>query len=471
MIDNREDETIDRNQAGEKDERRTGREESISDLLVIGDSVVTLNRSGEIIPRGAVLIRHGLIADVGPAERLQGEHPQARRMEAGGVIMPGLICAHMHLYSTMARGMALKDEPPADFVQILERLWWRLDRALQEEDILYSALVPLMDCIRHGTTAVIDHHASPGCIAGSLDILAEAVSQAGLRASLCYEVSDRGGPEEARAGIEENVRFLRRCRQEENPLLGASFGLHASFTLSDETLQRCVEQAAGLGSGFHLHVAEDAADVRDAREKYGKSTVRRLADLGILGPRTLAIHCVHVDGDDIEQLAETGTWVVHNPQSNCNNGVGVAPVLEMMARGVPVGLGSDGFTANMFDEIRTANILHKLDRHDPRVAYAEVPRMIFENNRRIAGLFFDQPLGVIEPGAAADIIALDYDPATPLGMGSFWGHLLFGLAGARVETTIVQGKILMHQGKLLGLDEAEICARSRQLAEKLWDRF
>jgi len=462
---------IDTDQDREKGGKSTGETEGADDLLMLGEYVVTLNRSGEIIPRGAVLIRDGRVADIGPAEQLGREHPQARRMDAGGVIMPGLICAHMHLYSTMARGMALKDEPPANFVQILERLWWRLDRALGEEDIRYSALVALIACIRHGTTTVIDHHASPGCIAGSLDVLAGAVRQAGLRASLCYEVSDRGGPEQARSGIEENVRFLRRCRQENDPFLGASFGLHASFTLSNETLEHCVGEADDLKSGFHLHVAEDAADVRDAMEKYGRSTVRRLADLGVLGPETLAIHCVHVDESDIELLRQTGTTVVHNPESNCNNGVGVAPVLEMMDRGIPVGLGSDGFTANMFDEIRTANILHKLNRRDPRVAYGEVPRMVFENNRRIAGLFFDQPLGVIEPGAAADLIVLDYHPATPLDAGSFWGHVLFGLAGARVSTTIVGGRILMHQGQLLNLDEAEICARSRQLSEKLWSRF
>jgi len=471
MIAGKEGDMIGRDQGGEKDEKRMAENGGTNDLLVGGDYVITLNRSGEIIPRGAVLIRDGRVAEVGPAKALGREHPEIRRLDAGGVIMPGLICAHMHLYSTMARGMALKDEPPANFVQILERLWWRLDKVLGEEDIRYSALVALMACIRHGTTTLIDHHASPGHIAGSLDILADAVRQAGLRASLCYEVSDRGGSREAQAGIEENIRFLQRCRREGDPYLGASFGLHASFTLSDETLDRCVREAAELGSGFHLHVAEDAADVRDAREKYGKSTVRRLADAGILGPQTLAIHCVHVDEEDIGLLRETGTKVVHNPESNCNNGVGVAPVLEMMAAGIPVGLGSDGFTANMFDEIRTANILHKLDHRDPRVAYAEVPRMIFENNRRIAGLYFDPPVGIIEPGAAADLIVLDYDPATPLDAGSFWGHLLFGLAGARVNTTIVGGKILMHKGELLHLDEAEICARSRKLSEKLWDRF
>jgi putative selenium metabolism protein SsnA len=441
-------------------------------LLIAHASLVTLDESGQIIPDGALLIRDGIIVEVGPTQKLIGRHPTEQILDAGGqLVMPGLINAHMHLYSTLARGMALKDEPPANFVQILERLWWRLDRALVEEDILYSALVALISCIRHGTTTIIDHHASPGNIPGSLDLIADAMEQTGLRGCLCYEVSDRGGPQEAEAGIGENCRFIRRCQTEKNPMLAASFGLHASFTLSDKTLKQCVKLAADLGVGFHLHVAEDAADVRDAQQKYGKSTVQRLADIDVLGPQTLAIHCVHVDDDDMEILRKMGANVVHNPQSNCNNGVGVAPVLEMMGQGIRVGLGSDGFTANMFDEIRTANILHKLFHRDPRVGYAEVQQMAFQNNREIAALFFDSPLGIIRPGAAADLIFLEYYPPTPLRSETFLGHLLFGIGGARVQTTIVNGKILMRDGQLLCLNEEDVAARARELAGKLWERF
>lgn len=441
-------------------------------MLIIHANLVTLDESGRIIPDGALLIRNGLVVEVDSTQQLSGRHGEERVLDAQGqLVMPGLINAHTHLYSTLARGMALKDEPPANFVQILERLWWRLDKALVAEDILYSALVALIGCIRHGTTTIVDHHASPGSISGSLDLIAQAIDQAGLRACLCYEVSDRGGQQEAQAGIQENRRFIRRCQDEKKTLQAASFGLHASFTLSDETLRRCVALAKDLGVGFHLHVAEDAADVRDARAKYRKSVVKRLADFGILGPETLAIHCVHVDGDDMDILRETGTNVVHNPQSNCNNGVGVAPVLEMLDRGIRVGLGSDGFTANMFDEIRTANILHKLSHGDPRVGYAELPRMAFQNNRDIAGLFFQDSLGVIRPGAAADLIFLDYHPPTPLRSDNFLGHLLFGISGARVQTTIVAGKELMRDGQLLNLNEEEIALRARELAGKLWERF
>jgi len=441
-------------------------------MFITNANLVTLDASGQIISDGALLIDDGLIAEVGSTQELSQRHGRELVLNAGGqVVMPGLINAHTHLYSTLARGMALKDEPPANFLQILERLWWRLDKALLKEDIFYSALIALISCIRHGTTTVIDHHASPGSIAGSLDLIAQALERTGLRGCLCYEVSDRDGPEKAEAGLQENSRFIQRCRQERNPKLAACFGLHASFTLCDETIKRCVELAGNLDVGFHLHVAEDAADVQDARQKYGKSTVQRLDDLGVLGPRSLAIHCVHVDEDDIGILRRTDTNVVHNPQSNCNNGVGVAPVLEMMEGGVRVGLGSDGFTANMFDEIRTANILHKLSHRDPRVGYAQVPQMVFQNNREIASLFFDRPLGVIRPGAAADLIFLDYHPATPLRSDTFLGHLLFGLAGARVQSTVVGGKVLMQDGQMVALDEEEVAARSRDLAVKLWERF
>jgi len=234
-------------------------------MFITNANLVTLDASGQIISDGALLIDDGLIAEVGSTQELSQRHGRELVLNAGGqVVMPGLINAHTHLYSTLARGMALKDEPPANFLQILERLWWRLDKALLKEDIFYSALIALISCIRHGTTTVIDHHASPGSIAGSLDLIAQALERTGLRGCLCYEVSDRDGPEKAEAGLQENSRFIQRCRQERNPKLAACFGLHASFTLCDETIKRCVELAGNLDVGFHLHVAEDAADVQDA---------------------------------------------------------------------------------------------------------------------------------------------------------------------------------------------------------------
>jgi putative selenium metabolism protein SsnA len=384
--------------------------------------------------------------------------------------MPGLICAHTHYYGLFARGMAIPGEAPADFPQILERLWWRLDKALSLEDIRYSALYCLVDAIRNGTTTLIDHHASPHAIPDSLDAIAEAVLQAGVRSCLCYEVSDRDGSKRTAEGLEENARFIRRVKGQAG-LLGATFGLHASLTLSDETLARAVDMAQQLDVGFHIHVAEAAADVQDSLEKYGLRVVERLARCGILGPKTIAAHCVHVNERDLDLLHETGTRVVHNPRSNMNNAVGVADVPKMLAKGIAVGLGNDGFSNNMFAEIKTAYLLHKLAKGDPRVLGADqVLTMAMHNNAQTAGLFYPQPLAELTPGACADVIFLDYVPPTPLTVGNLPWHIMFGVDGAHVSTTIVAGKVLMHNRELTTLDEEEIGARARELAAKMWRR-
>ena len=229
--------------------------------------------------------------------------------------------------------MAIPGAPATNFLEILERLWWKLDRALLWDDVRASALICLVDAIRHGCTTLIDHHASPNVIDGSLDIIADAVKETGLRASLCYEVTDRNGLDGARAGIAENVRFIKRCRQERDPQLGASFGLHAALTVSDETLEASRAAVAGLGAGFHIHVAEDKADEDESLRKYGLRVVERRQKFDILGPRSIAVHCVHLDEFEKDILHETWTWVTHQPRSNMNNAVGLPDVAGMLRAG------------------------------------------------------------------------------------------------------------------------------------------
>ncbi len=438
--------------------------------LVTGGIVMTMGRTAEVILSGGVLVEGAVIRAVGDAAALASEHPDAARVDFGGkLIMPGLINAHTHLYSALARGMPFRAEAPSNFVEILDRVWWNLDKQLDGEAVYMSAMVGLLDSLRHGTTTLLDHHASPFGAAGSLSRMADAVEEVGLRACLAYEVSDRDGPEVAQAGIDENVSFLNRCRREKSEFLAASFGLHASFTLSDATLRKCVEAAGD--SGFHVHVAEDRADLEDARSRSSRSVVARLADLGVLGPRTLAIHCIHVDEEDMKVLAATGTKVVHNPQSNCNNAVGTADVLGMLARGVTVGLGSDGFSANPLDELRAANILHKLVKRDPRVGTMEVCDLLFRYNPEIAGLFFEKPVGALEPGAWADLIVVDYRSPTPIHKENQIGHLLFGIAGAPVDSVMIGGRFRMQAGEIVGVDEEKVLARARKAAARLWEKL
>jgi len=439
-------------------------------MLITNGTLVTFEEENELIPDGALLTEGDRIAAVGRTTELMGRYPNEEILDAQGkLVMPGIICAHTHFYGAFARGMALKTAPPSNFPQILEFLWWRLDKALNLDDIRYSALVCLVDAIQNGTTTLIDHHASPRAVAGSLDVIGEAVTEAGLRACLCYEVSDRDGEEMALEGITENERWIRRASGD---LLAGTFGLHASLTLSDETLKRAVELANGLNVGFHIHVAEDKADVADSLKKSGLRVVERLEKAGVLGTKTIAAHAVHIDAFETDILRETGTKVVHNPRSNMNNAVGVADVPRMLRRGIDVGLGNDGFSNNMFSEMKTAFLLHKLAQGDPRVMGADqVLKMSVRNNARIANLFFPKPLGELSVGAYADIILLDYIPTTPLHAGNFPWHLIFGMDGGQVDTTMVGGKILMKDRRLLTLDEEAICARSRELAQKLWARM
>jgi len=441
-------------------------------MLVVNGTLLTFGANNQIIENGAIRIQDGVISDVSTTSDLRDRYPGEEELDAAGkLVMPGLICAHTHFYGLFARGMSLRQEAPADFAQILERLWWRLDKALGFDDIRYSALVCLIDAIRNGTTTLLDHHASPCAIEGSLDVIAEAVNQSGVRCCLCYEASDRDGPETAQAGLDENARFIAQVKDQEG-LLAATFGLHASLTLSDETLARAVEMARGLDVGFHIHVAEGAADVQDSLKKYGLRVVERLARRGILGPKTIAAHCVHLEANEINILRETGTRVVHNPRSNMNNAVGTANVPQMLGSFIEVGLGNDGFSNNMFREMKTAYLVHKLIAQDPRVLGADqVLAMAVQNNAQTARLFFSRPLGELTPGAYADLVFLDYIPPTPLTVANLPWHIIFGMDGSHVSTTIVAGKVLMHDRELQTLDEGEICARARELAARLWQRL
>ena len=430
--------------------------------------VVTLGKENRVLWNGSVVTEGDRVEAVGKAVETKNRYPEAEVVDCSGkMILPGFICAHHHFYSTMARGMAPPGEPASNFVEVLERLWWKLDMALAEEDITLSTQIPLIECIRNGTTTIIDHHASPSFREGSLDLIEGAVRQAGLRASLCYEVSDRNKPG---AGIAENERFIKKVGKGDGQI-AALMGLHASFTVSDETVKTCVGIAEDAGVGCHIHVAEDAADREDSLAKYGVPTVNRLQNLGVAGEKSIFVHCVHIDEAEMEILADTNTIVVHNPESNMNNAVGVTKLLKLLGKGVLVGLGTDGMSSDMLSQMRCAYLLHRLDNLDPRVAFLEAPQVLLWNNAEIAERQFGLQLGEIAEGRPADLAILDYHPPTPLNENNFLGHLIFGLVDATVDTTVCKGKILMRGKQILTLDEERIAARSRELAPKMWKRL
>jgi putative selenium metabolism protein SsnA len=449
--------------------------ENEQEYLVTNATLVTWEKPNRILENHSLYVDNGIITAIGPTTELERDYPLIDRMDAKGqLVMPGNICTHTHFYGAFARGMAIPGLPPKDFTEILEKLWWSLDKCLTLEDVCLSALVMLVDAIRHGTTTLIDHHASPNAIEGSLDVIAAAVEEAGVRAVLCYEVSDRDGPEKTRQGIEENLRFIQRTRRENvaDGRVQATFGMHASLTLSDATLDACREIAPD-DVGFHLHAAEGAADQYDSIQKSGLRVVERLHRHGILGPHSILAHAVHVDAHEINLLGESGSWVTHQPRSNMNNAVGAAPVESLLNAGVKVGLGTDGFSSTMWQEGKIAYLLQKSWQRDPRsMSGVEVINMLFYNNARLVeNIFKGSQIGSLATGAVADIIFVDYHPPTPMDPDNLPWHILFGFQESMISTTIAAGKVLMRDHQILVLDEAEISVKARQLAASLWSRY
>ena len=444
-------------------------------MIVTNGIIVTWEKPNRILIDHAILIKDGIIKSIEPQQNLLDANPEEENLDARGqYVLPGNICAHTHFYGAFARGMAIPGRPPKDFPEILQKLWWPLDKSLTFEDIRASALVMLVDAIRNGTTTLIDHHASPNAIQGSLDVIAEAIDESGLRGVLCYEVTDRDGGGKSKDGIEENVRFIERANREKiaGGRVGATFGLHASLTLSEETLDAC-RQAAPEGTGFHIHVAEHEADEYDSIAKSGMRIVDRLHRHQILGPRSIVAHAVHVDAREVNLLAESGTWVTHQPRSNMNNGVGVSEVESMMRAGVGVCLGTDGFPHTMWEEWKMTYFLQKVWHRDPRrMSALDVVEMAIYNNASLANQFFSgPPLGNIQPGACADLIFVNYHPHTPVTVENLPWQIVFGFNESMVTSMIVGGKLLMQDRKILSLDEEAITAHARELAPAVWKRY
>jgi putative selenium metabolism protein SsnA len=329
----------------------------------------------------------------------------------------------------------------------------------------------MIDQVRSGVTSVIDHHASPYAVEGSLFKIAEAAKLFGLRSNLCYETSDRDDEQIAMAGIKENIDFAKYCKEQNDDMLGALFGLHAQMTVSEKTLVKCIEAAAGSGIGFHIHAAEGIEDVVDAISKHGMRVIERLHKFGVLSKKSIAVHCIHVTGEEIDLLAESGVAVVHNPQSNMGNAVGVSPVLDMLKKNVLVGMGTDGYSADILDSYKTAAILHKHVKGQPSVAWTEPPVMLFENNKKIMERFINGKVGTIAKDHYADIIIVDYKGPTLVNADTINSHILFGITSRHVDTTIINGKIIMKDRILLDIDEEALMAKSREHAEKLWKRI
>ena len=451
---------------------RAAQKEEAQIMIMFGNGVVvTRDAQRPLINGGAVAVGDdGLISALGPTQKLRREYPGAHFVDArGGLIMPGLINLHHHAYYTLARGLRPRPGAGKGLPALLEGRWWRLDRAMNLEDVYHGAAAAFLECVRSGVTTVFDHHASYGAVTGSLSEISRAADELGLRACLCYEVSDREGESKCRAAIQENVDFIREASRRGDGMRCGMMGMHAGFTLSDRTLEACME-ALPATSGCHIHVAECLEDTTHSLQTYGKSVVRRLRERGVLGRTTLAAHCIHLNWEDVQILRETDTAVIHCPRSNMCNAAGAADVTEYSRARVGLGLGTDGEAADMLGELAAASALCRHSSQNPDAGFEELPRALFTSNAAFANRFFETPLGVLKPGAAGDVIVLDYRPPTPLTAENLDLHLLAAAGTARVSTTAAAGKLLMEYGVLLCADEEKLLDGARKQAADLWRR-
>ena len=440
-------------------------------LVLDNGKVITRDKACPFIEDGAVAIDGRTIVRVGTSQEIREAYPDAEHIDAGGgLIMPAFINTHEHIYSSFARGLSIEGYDPKGFLDILDGMWWTIDRNLTLHDTYLSAMATYIDCIRNGVTTIFDHHASFGSVGGSLFEIERAAKETGVRSCLCYEISDRDGLDKARASVMENAEFIRHALKDDSGMIAGMMGMHAQFTISDETFDLAASNKPDE-VGYHIHVAEGIEDLHHCLKHYGKRIVDRLMDHGVLGEKTLLGHCIYINPHEMDLIRETDTMVVHNPESNMGNACGCPPTMELVHRGILTGLGTDGYTHDMMESYKVANVLHKHHLCDPNAAWAEVPQMLFENNAKIASRYFKPELGVLKEGAAGDVIVVDYNPLTPMNAGNINSHLVFGVTGHDVVTTVADGKVLMKDRELADLDAEKIMADCRQAAAELAGRI
>ncbi|MGE5200133.1 MAG: amidohydrolase family protein [Rhodospirillaceae bacterium] len=400
---------------------------------------------------------------VARAARLAPKRGEAVEDCRGRLILPGLVCAHTHMYSALARGMPAPARPPKSFPDMLGRVWWRLDQALTEEAIYYSAMVGAVEAVKAGTTTIIDHHASPNAIPGSLDIIREALGMVGVRGVLCYEVTDRGGLRRRDAGLAENDRFLTATRNDHQ--FRGLVGAHASFTLRDSSLAALGDLARYHRAGLHIHVAEAVDDEERTKRAHGCGIVDRLERHGLLDDRAVLAHGVHLSGRDLARVESAGAWLVHNPRSNMNNAVGHAAI---EAFGERAALGTDGWPADMLAELRFAHF-----RERERLGWRGAQRAgaLLQGGQALASEIFGVPFGSLSAGSAADLVVCDYVPPTPLTAATLAGHLIGGFQPSTVSGVMVAGRWVCRDGVPVNIDVDAVYCRARQLAASLWRRM
>jgi 5-methylthioadenosine/S-adenosylhomocysteine deaminase len=423
----------------------------MADILIKNGYVITMD--GPPIENGYVLVEDSKITYVGKEEK-----PAHKVIDATNcVVMPGLVNTHTHIGMTLFRGYA--DDLPLK--QWLEDHIWPAEAKLTDEDLYIGTMLGCLEMIRSGTTAFADMYIH-------VDSVARAVEESGMRAALSYGMIDLGNKSRADSELAEGSRFVKKWNGSAEGRITAMYGPHAPNTCSREFLARVKEQAVRDNARIHIHVLETEAELNQMKEQFGMCSVNMLDELGFLGPDVLAAHCIWLSGGDMDILADRNVNIAHCPISNMKLASGIAPVPELLKRGANVALGTDGCASNntldMFEEMKTTALLHKVNSMDPTTLPAdEVLKMATLNGAKALGV----PVGVIRPGMLADIIIVDMHKPHLLPVHNQISHLVYATRGSDVKTTIVNGNILMEDGVVKSIDQEKVMEEADIAAEML----
>lgn len=413
-----------------------------------------------LVGQGDIRIRDGVIVEIG--EGLEAAPDETLEDLRGHWVMPGLVCGHTHLYSALSCGMPMPAEAPISFGDMLDKVWWRLDRALDREAVQISASVGAVAALRVGVTTLIDHHASPNAIDESLLVIDDSLEQVGLRRVLCYEVTDRGGVDRMEAGLKAHEQLLSRpIGKNSDGKRAVLIGAHANFTCSDETLRRCASMAKDAGVGLHIHVAEAMDDAILINE----NPVLRLERLGALREGSILAHCVHSSPDDLKRIAGAGAWIAHQPRSNMNNSVGYAPVGSFPENTI---LGTDGIGADMLTEVQTA----WYQGQEGKIGWGPQRWLqMMQQGTRFAGQQLGASLGQMAVGAAADLVVLNPPPGPPLTANNLAAAVIFRMSPHQIRHVMIHGTWRLRDQNVTSLSTQSLNEHSQEVAQAIWTRM
>ncbi|MCK4358537.1 MAG: amidohydrolase family protein [Candidatus Cloacimonetes bacterium] len=379
------------------------------------------------------------------------------------VIFPGLVNAHHHIYSCLSKGIPVKT-PFKNFEGILKNLWWKLDKALLEEDVTLSTVLTLQDCIRNGVTTIFDHHISTNFVENSLNTLAEVFENFGLNGALCFEISNRNGNEIFQKSLKENIRFIKKKKP--NSLKGM-IGLHASFTLDNENLKEIKDKTENFP--IHIHIAEDKIDEIQCKEKYNQTVIERLENFDLLRQNSLLVHCSNIANNEIEILKNEKLFIVQTIDSNMNNALNIANISKLIKNGIKTTVGTDGMSSNILKSFKNSFLFTKYQNQDPDIGFFEMKAMLLNSYKLKKAFGF--PIGVLED-EPADIVIFDYKPATPLNENTFISHFIYGITESQAQWVIKKGKILLDNFKLQITNQYDdLIDNATRITKKMFKRF